>query len=76
MVWRSSLAVQNHDGGSIAVELALRIELPNATWPQSYSSIKETDPGFYEPLDSVALLVARFRSMARSDCKRSSLTAE
>ena len=35
MDWRSSLAVRNHYGGSVAAELALAIELPDATWPQS-----------------------------------------
>lgn len=35
MDWRSSLAVRNHYGGSVAAELALGIELPDATWPQS-----------------------------------------
>lgn len=35
MDWRSALAVQNHYGGSTAAELALGIELPDATRPQS-----------------------------------------
>lgn len=39
MDWRSSLAVRNHYGGSVAAELALGIELPDATWPQSWPTL-------------------------------------
>ena len=35
MDWRSALAVQNRYGDSIAAELALGIESPDATRPQS-----------------------------------------